>query len=200
MVLRFYPETLRLHPALPYYDSAGVELGHWPALVAVVAGADGQPVTLHRTYLTAEGAKAPVEHANKLMAYPAERTLGGGAIRLLPAGSTLGLAEGIETALAVTQATGLATWPAVSAGLLAQFQPPAGVHEVLIWADQDRSGAGQGAATVLAERLNTAGRAVRILLPSGPIPAGAKGVDWLDILNAVGGAAIRVAAAIQALA
>ena len=200
LVLGLYPETLRLHPALPYYDSAGVELGHWPALLAVVADALGQPVTLHRTYLTSSGAKAPVDSPKKLMAYPSDRVLIGGAIRLTPAGPVLGVAEGIETAPAVHHATALPIWAAVSAALLAQFQPPAEVREVLLWADRDRSGAGQGAAAMLAERLNTAGRAVRLLLPSGPIPAGAKGVDWLDILNAVGGAAIRAATAVQALA
>lgn len=200
LALAVYPESLRLHTALPYCNEEGVETGRWPTLLAVVAGADGQPVTLHRTYLTAEGAKAPVEQAKKLMAYPSERTLSGGAIRLFPVGSTLGVAEGIETALAVHQATGLPTWPAVSAGLLAQFQPPAGVREVLLWADRDRSGAGQSAATALAERLRTVGLTAQILLPPGPIPAGAKGVDWLDILNAGRSAAIRAAAIAQAAA
>jgi hypothetical protein len=67
---------------------------------------------------------------------------------------------------------------------LFQFQPPAGVGEVLIWTDRDRSDAGQEAAAALAARLRTAGLAVRILLPPGLIPTNAKGVDWLDVLCA----------------
>jgi len=184
LALAVYPDRLRLHPDLPYFDADGNETGRWPALLAVVSGMDGQPVTLHRTYLTTTGAKAPVGEVKKLMTYPGDRTLSGGAIRLFPAQPVLGVAEGIETALAVHQATGLPVWPVVSATLLAQFQPPAGVHEVLIWADLDRSGAGQEAAAALAERRRADGLAVRILLPPGPIPTNAKGVDWLDVLCA----------------
>ena len=36
--------------------------------------------------------------------------MGGGAVRLAPAAETLVLAEGVETGLAVQQATGLPTW------------------------------------------------------------------------------------------
>ncbi|MFO1431278.1 MAG: toprim domain-containing protein [Candidatus Competibacteraceae bacterium] len=184
LALAVYPETLRLHPDLPYFDEDGSGTGCWPALLAVVSGIDGQPVTLHRTYLTTEGNKAPVGEAKKLMTYPGDRTLSGGAIRLFPVQPVLGVTEGIETALAVHQATGLPIWPAVSATLLAQFQPPDGISEVLIWADHDRSGAGQEAAAALAARLQAAGLIARILLPPGPLPADAKGVDWLDILCA----------------
>ncbi len=51
------------------------------------------------------------------MPYPSDRNLTGGAVRLCQAESVLGIAEGIETALAVRQATGMAVWAALSCRL-----------------------------------------------------------------------------------
>ena len=138
------------------------------------------PVTVHRTYLTADGRKAPVAEPKKLMGYPGHRLVGG-AIRLSAPGPVLGVAEGIETALAVHLRTGMPVWSAVSAGLLARLEPPAGTSLVVIWADRDRSGAGEAAALSLRERLLGRGIAVAVHLPPGPIPAGAKGIDWADV-------------------
>ena len=147
---------VRFHPALGYWqhnDHDEAELiGRFPAMVALVTGADGMPVTVHRTYLTADGRKAPVAEPKKLMGYPGHRLVGG-AIRLSAPGPVLGVAEGIETALAVHLRTGMPVWSAVSAGLLARLEPPAGTSLVVIWADRDRSGAGEAAALTLRERL-----------------------------------------------
>jgi hypothetical protein len=93
----------------------------------------------------------------------------------------MGITEGIETALAVRQRTGMPVWAAVSAALLACWEPPAGVRLVVIWADLDRSGTGQAAAKVLRDRLLAGGLQVALHLPPGPIPNGAKGIDWADL-------------------
>ena len=77
------------------------------------------------------------------MGYPGHRLVGG-AIGLATPGPVLGVAEGIETALAVQLRTGMPVRSAVSAGLLARLEPPAGTSLVVIWADRDRSGAGEG--------------------------------------------------------
>ena len=54
--------VVRFHPALGYWqrnDRNEAELvGRYPAMVALVTGADGAPVTVHRTYLTPDGRKA----------------------------------------------------------------------------------------------------------------------------------------------
>jgi hypothetical protein len=155
-------------------------IGRFPASVALVTGADGVPVTVHRTYLTADGRKAPVPEPRKLMEYPGHRLVGG-AIRLTAPGPVLGVAEGIETALAVHLRTGMPVWSAVSASLLARPEPPAGTNLVMVWADRDRSGAGEAAALSLRERLLQRGISVAVHLPPGPIPAGAKGIDWADV-------------------
>ncbi len=149
-------------------------------MVALVTGADGAPVTVHRTYLTPDGRKAPVPDPKKLMGYPGDRLVGG-AIRLFAPGQALGVAEGIETALAVHLRTGMPVWSAVSAGLLARLEPPAETALVVVWADRDRSGAGEMAALSLRERLIGRGISVAVHLPPGPIPAGAKGIDWADV-------------------
>ena len=177
-------EVVRFHPALGYWqrdDRNEPELvGRYPAMVALVAGADGAPVTVHRTYLTPDGRKAPIAEPKKLMGYPGNRLVGG-AIRLFPAAPVLGVAEGIETALAVHLRTGMPVWSAISAGLLARLEPPAETSLVVVWADRDHSGAGEGAALALHERLLHRGIQVAVHLPPGPIPAGAKGIDWADV-------------------
>jgi len=181
---RLDSEVVRFHPALGYWqrnDRDEAELiGRFPAMVALVTGADGMPVTVHRTYLAADGRKAPVAEPKKLMGYPGHRVVGG-AIRLTAPGPVLGVAEGIETALAVHLRTGMPVWSAVSAGLLARLEPPAGTSLVVVWADRDRSGAGEAAALSLRERLLRQGISVAVHLPPGPIPAGAKGIDWADV-------------------
>jgi len=177
-------DVVRFHPALGYWrrnHHDELELvGRYPGMVALVTGSDGMPVTVHRTYLTPDGRKAPVPEPKKLMGYPGDRLVGG-AIRLFPSAPVLGVAEGIETALAVHLRTGMPVWSTVSAGLLARFEPPADTSLVVVWADRDRSGTGESAAMSLREQLLRRGIPVAVHLPPGPIPMGAKGIDWADV-------------------
>jgi hypothetical protein len=180
---RLDASVVRFHPALGYWtrdDRCRPRcVGRFPAMVARVTGPDGVPVALHRTYLTGDGYKAPVAEPRKLMAAPG--TVSGGSIRLFSPAKELGLAEGIETALAVHLWTGMPVWSAVSARMLEQVALPTGIRRVVIWADLDRSGTGQTAAERLRMRLRVAGITASVELLPGPIPAGAKGVDWADL-------------------
>jgi hypothetical protein len=175
--------VVRFHPSLGYWSRDGRGrpqcVARFPAMVARVAGPDGRPLTLHRTYLTRDGSKAPVAEPRKLMVAPG--TLSGGAIRLFAPTNELGLAEGIETALAVHLWTGMPVWSAVSARMLEAIALPPGIARIVIWADLDRSGAGQSAAEQLRARLRADGIETAVELPPGPIPAGAKGVDFADL-------------------
>ena len=108
--------ALRFHPALAYH-AKGVFQGHYPGLVALVIGSDGLPTSIHRTYITDDGRKAEVECPKKLCSYPSDRPLSGAAIPLFKPGRQLAVAEGIETALAVTELTGIPCWATVTAGL-----------------------------------------------------------------------------------
>ena len=172
--------SLRLHPDLPYYQD-GQETGRYPALVGVFKDPTGRGVTLHRIYLTPEGKKAPVPSPKKTMPVPDGLSLSGAAIRLGPAAPVLGLAEGIETALAVMTATGgRPCWATTSACLLEKVILPEQVRRVIIWADNDQSRTGLKAAARLAERLVKEGRKVDLRLPNRP--AGKKSWDWADVL------------------
>jgi putative DNA primase/helicase len=100
----------------------------------------------------------------------------GGAIRLYPLeeGQPLALAEGIETALAVREATGWPVWATIAAPFMKEVVVPHEVKEVVIAADHDQTGI--DAAKSLARRLIREGRRVRLAVPS------VEGEDWLDVL------------------
>lgn len=170
--------ALRLHPALPYFDGEGRHRGDFPAMVARVTDADGKSVTLHRTYLDPDGAgklNLGDEPAKKLMTAVRDGASKGASIKLASAQSVLGLAEGIETALAVMTATGQPCWSCVSAGGLETVVLPPEVQGVHVWADNDASGRGLRAAERLAKRLYQENRAVYVHPPSRV------GSDWLDV-------------------
>lgn len=171
--LRCYdlPGAIRYHPGLSYRDDATA--GTYAAMLALVAGPDGKSMSMHRTYLQ-DGRKAPVSAPKKLMQ---GLPISGGAIRLTPVSEVLGIAEGIETALASAQLFEVPVWSCISAQGVESFDPPAGVKEVLIFADNDANFAGQKAAYAAAHRLTLKGYEVEIHAP----PAVG---DWLDVLQA----------------
>jgi len=111
----------------------------------------------------------------------------GSAIRLdSPRDNFLSVAEGLETALAVRQATGFPMWATGSTAGLKEVRIPGDVKTVLIWADKDNNTAGLNAAEALAQTLYKEDRNIYVLLPTGEIPEGAKSLDWLDVLNSEG--------------
>lgn len=165
-----WPPTLRFLPATPPKYP-------WPAMAAAYA-----PVTesepgvmapvrsediagIQLTYLQHDGTgKAPVE--------PQKRSLGRDhtmPIVLAPMTDSLGLviAEGIEDALSLHIATGLAAWAAGGASRLAALASavPSYVESVTIAADDDA--AGRKGTTGLAEALDRRGIGVHVLLGIG---------------------------------
>ena len=195
--------NLRLHPGLKSFDEDGKYEGTYPCILALVQDRDGQPVTLHRTYITQGGIKAPVENAKKMMPLIPGRHVQGAACRLtrslasLGFCEVLGVCEGIETALAVWQATGIAVWPALNAPLLALFDPPPWAKIVWAWADADPGKAGEAAALKLKQKLDAARIESVIWMPDSsilPVSDGRKGVDWLDVLAECGPHAFPLAA------
>ena len=177
------PQALRM-AALPYFYD-GIESGRYPVMLGAVTTPEGVLVGLHRTYIGDNGKKAPVPCPKKL-----SRTSGllsGASIKLLnPAvingRLTLGVAEGIETALACYLASCIPTWSCVSASGIKSFQWPDGLQSLVISADNDASGVGQSAARDLAGRAASAWLECRVLVPE------VVSNDWLDVYVA-GGAA-----------
>jgi putative DNA primase/helicase len=145
---------LRLHPALDYWDVVDgktTKLGTYPAMVCKMSSRDGSMASLHVTYLTPDGQKAPHRPARKML--PPIQTLSGSAIRLTQVYPHIGIAEGVETAIAVMLLHNIPCWAAGTAGLLEAFEPPEGVERVSIFADSDENFVGQAAGYALAKKL-----------------------------------------------
>ena len=167
-------DALRLIPSMRYYED-GKHIGDYPAMVAPVLSSDGTLATYHVTYLTTEGRKAPVTAQKKLISSVGDS---GPAIRLSPIKAHIGVAEGIETALAVTALYGFPCWAVINASLMEQFIPPQGVRAVSICADHDANFTGQKSAYTLANRLDMSGYRARVLIPQ------TEGQDFADVLAA----------------
>lgn len=163
---------IRHHPALMYCEEGTFE--YYPAMVARVSSPEGKGVALHRTYLTEDGFKAPVEKVKKMLSCG---DMDGSAVRLMEHGETLGIAEGIETALAASKLFDVPVWSAMTAGLLQKWTPPPEVKKVIVFGDCDESYTGQSVSYELARRLKTKGIQTEVHLPPS------MGVDWVDVYN-----------------
>ncbi|MCH9637738.1 MAG: toprim domain-containing protein [Gammaproteobacteria bacterium] len=105
-------------------------------MVGVVSDVAGMPVGIHRTFLTDDGHKAPVD--------PVKMTFGpiaGGAVRLGISSEAIIVAEGIESAFgAAMQITGVdaVPWAALSTGNMQRLNIPRDVKHVVIARDNDQ--------------------------------------------------------------
>lgn len=144
------------------------------AMIAMVSNADGSPANIHRTFVRPDGTgKAEMDEPRALMP---GRIPDGAAIRLASVyGERLGIAEGIETALAATSKFNIPTWAAINSTILAKWVPPAGVREVVIFGDNDPKFGGAAAAYALAHRLAVKGLTVDVRIPEQV------GKDWADV-------------------
>jgi hypothetical protein len=143
----------------------------WPAMLALVRrGADGEPLGVHRTFLSWDGrGKAPVS-PQKMMLGPSR----GGVVCLGPTAAHLMVGEGIETSLSAMQAHGTPAWAALSTSGLRTLDLPSTVTHVTVLADGDA--AGLAAAESAAQRWLSEGRTISIAKP----PAG---LDFNDLLR-----------------
>lgn len=147
----------------------------FPMMIGKVISPDNRAVNLHRTFLDANGRKAPIENCKLLMK---GETPNGSAIRLLaPSNGRLGVAEGIETALSAAVLFDIPCWATVHSAGMAAFTPPDGVTELHIFGDNDPSYAGHAAAYTLAKRMVAAQIVVSVAFPDSV------GEDWNDVLR-----------------
>ena len=159
---------MRFHPALKHPASAYTG----PALVALVTDAVTRaPLTLHRTWIRADGRKAECDPPRMLLGGHSKRH---GVIRLWPDEAvTAGLAigEGIETSLTLAHIF-TPVWSCIDAGNMGALPALEGIEALVIGADHDD--AGIKAATACADRWAAAGVDVRVIAPD------AARTDWND--------------------
>ena len=90
----------------------------------------------------------------------------------------LGIAEGIETALAIMRVGFRPIWACASTSIMKPFPVLDGIETLTIFADNDASGAGLTAARECVARWRLAGREVRVFMPRE------RGHDWNDVVLA----------------
>jgi hypothetical protein len=162
------PVSLRFHPELKHGPSGQ----YFPALVAGFQGADRGMNAVHRTFLRPDGSgKADVSKDQQKLALGCMR---GGAVRLGRAVETMGIAEGVETALSAMELFRVPVWAACGSRL-SDIQFPAEVKRVVIFADAGAPGieAAEKAQAALLEQK----RRVAIRYPT-------IGKDWNDTITA----------------
>lgn len=161
------------HPAMPYYED-GRKQGDHPAMVAPFVTPSGDMATLHITYLDRSGNKARVGAVKKIL--PVSLPMPGGAIRLTDVYPHIGIAEGIETAIAVMKLYRVPCWATATAGMMEKFTAPDRVESVTVYGDNDSNFVGQASAYRLAHRLSVAGLKVDVQIPDGEN-------DFADVLK-----------------
>lgn len=128
--------------------------GHFQAVWALATDSKGSLCYLHRTFLEGDK-KASLDVVKKMTALQEDSHLEYAesvAIRMFPVASTLGIAEGIETALSCHQVYGVNTWSTMNANFMKKFKAPNGVKHLVIFADMDWSAAGHAAAMECAHK------------------------------------------------
>jgi hypothetical protein len=127
-------------------------------MLAAVQRCEGDEIiAVQRTELTWDGTKA--------VSVP-RRTVGplrDGAVRIAEATDMLGLAEGVETALAAWQLSKIPCWASLGAGRMHNVRIPDTVRELHIFADDDP--AGRSAAERTSTRHIAEGRCVLTRFP-----------------------------------
>jgi len=169
----FATPATRYCPRVRYYED-GKPCGVYPAMVHSVRSPGGAVLSLHVTYLTQDGRKADVRCPKKLL--PASGPLAGAAIRLMEPGPVMGIAEGVETAMAAHALFRFPVWAAVNSTLMEKVQWPDVVKTLFVYADNDLNYAGQKAAFTLAHRAACKGVDVIVAMPPGI-------GDWADELE-----------------
>jgi putative DNA primase/helicase len=162
--LTSWPKTLRYVPRMWHAPSRK----HVPCMLALFRSVDDQSGTIHRTYL------AEVKPRRMFVPFGVPN---GGAIRLGDPDLCMGIAEGIETALAASIIFKMPVWATTSELMLQRWQPPEGAKRITIFGDNDSSLVGQAAAYILGKGLLRENYHVTVEIPH------TNDWDWNDVLR-----------------
>lgn len=124
------PECLRFAPKLKHPTGYS-----GPAIVARIRAGLGEFTAIQRIFIAPDGGKSPLE--------PRKLTLGpmlDGAVDLHEPDDVLGIAEGVETALAARQMFRVPVWACLGAQRLGKLRIPRQVKQVWIFADNGAVG------------------------------------------------------------
>lgn len=161
------PACLRFHPRLPVGPR---ELGEAPAMVAAVTDLAGGLVAIQRTFLLGDGSgKARFERPKRALG-----PVGQGAVCLGPAGTVIGIAEGVETGLSAMEMFCVPVWCVLGSNL-SRIALPALVRNVALFADKGE--AGERAAEIAMRAFHEQGRKVVVRFAH-------RGKDFNDELKA----------------
>lgn len=168
--IRAVSRELRFHPRTPLGPKGSTQ--YLPALIAAVTMDHGL-VAIHRTFLDPlRPGLAAFDNPKRALGQMAE-----GVVRLHnPVAGKLGLAEGIENALAARALTQIPCWSSLGNERLGLVAIPDSVHELHLFVDHD---AGGDLAEERAFRAYT--RQFRKIITCRPR---ARGADWNDALQA----------------
>ena len=174
-----WPASLRLVDEMAFTDDDSKVRRFMPCMLAKFVAPNEKSAILHRTWIP-DPWKPRVKVPRKMWwgSVP-----DGGAVRLFPAAETMGVAEGIETALSASIIHGIPVWSCTGYVELVKFAPPPECKHLVIFGDSDASFTGQMAAYSLARRMSLVPleRRIRaeVRLPNH-WDAGEK-VDWNDM-------------------
>lgn len=162
--LRTTTPELRFHPRTPHGRRPLTR--YRPALIAAVR--DGAGLTgIHRTFLD-DGAQGSGPRKSGLGRF------GRGAVRLGGTAPTLGLAEGIETALSATALFGIPCWATLGTERFGVVALPPATRELILFLDHDPGGR---RAEALARQAFDHIARITAHYPRRP------GYDWNDMLR-----------------
>lgn len=140
-----------------------------PALIAAIRE-DCSLVAIQRNFLDITAAAKARDLENPKMALG---TPGGGAVQLMPARDTLGIAEGIETSWSASLLHGIPVWAALGSERFGQITIPDRVTRLILLPDPGK--AGRRAESLALESHGRTGRIIETLWP----PHGWG--DWNDV-------------------
>ena len=162
-------DSLRFHELCPFGSY------RFPAMVALVRDiVTSEPVGIHRTALRDDGL-GKRDMPDAMGARMMMGRMKGAAVMLEPAGTSFGIAEGIETALSAREIMNLPLWAVLSAAGMEGFPVIYGAKFLRLCADHDRVGI--KAAKTCARRYFDAGIEAEIRCPD------AEGTDWNEFLQ-----------------